>query len=105
MAQSDSGFSSAKLTSRCTNASVEPLVLRMRAGVVEHLEHQMIRNENVCDQVLNSLNTGNPREAPKQSGFYSAQVVRLSISFVALRTGRSAPSTRHAQEWGGDGAQ
>jgi hypothetical protein len=105
MAQSDSGFSSAKLTSRCTNASVEPLVLRMQAGVVEQLEHQMIRNENVCDQVLNSLNTGNPREAPKQSGFYSAQVVRLSISFVALRIGQPAPSTRRVRGWGGYVAQ
>jgi hypothetical protein len=47
----------------------------MQAGIVEHFEHQVIRGQDVCDQVLNSVMASNLCEPPKQGGSYSAQVI------------------------------
>jgi hypothetical protein len=70
-----SGLRSAQIDVQVHDPVVEPFVLRMQAGVVEHLEHKMIRNQDVRDQVLNSLIAGNLCEPPKQNGSYSAQVI------------------------------
>jgi hypothetical protein len=74
MVRSDLRFEFSQIDVQVHDPVVEPFVLRVRAGVVEHLEHKMIRSQDVCDQVLNSLIATNLCEPPKQNGSHSAQV-------------------------------
>jgi hypothetical protein len=65
MVQSDLRFESSQVDVKVHDATVIALVLRMQAGVVEHLEHQVIRGQDVCDQVPESVGAGNVCEPPK----------------------------------------
>src|ERR1700684_667760 len=71
------------------DTTVVALVLRMQAGVVEQLEHQVICGQDVCDQVLDSVGAGNLSEPPKHNGSYSAQVIVVGHDDSELRGFRS----------------
>ena len=83
-------------------------VLRMQAGVVQHLEYQVIRGQDVCDQVPDSVGVGNVSEPPKQNGSYSAQVIVVGHDDSDLRGCRSTADhvARDADQCSGfEGAQ
>ena len=89
MVQSDLRFELSQIDVQVHDTTVIALVLRMQAGVVEHIEHQVIRGQDVRDQVLDSVGAGNVSEPPKQNGSYSAQVIVVGHDDRDLRGGRS----------------
>jgi len=71
--------------SRCTT----PLSWLVRCGCRlasrSALNIKVIRGQDVCDQVLDSVDAGDVSEPPKQNGSYSAQVIVVCHNDSDLR--------------------